>query len=149
MNSGPEVKAPLSRSGESGGSEDWRIHLYNQERMLAGQEQITLVLEKLLEQQRLIGGLAVKLDEHLEISSKVMQDSTNATKGLVGGIIKVPIVIVTMVIASAAHYVHYISENTWLIIMAVALFPYLGESITAVFKLVRGQQTTNSGADGK
>jgi hypothetical protein len=140
----PEVKAPLHRS-ENGGSEDWQTHLYNQERMLVAQEQIASILEKLLDQQRQIGGLAVKLDEHLEISSQVMKDSTNATKGLVGGIIKVPIVIVTMMIASAAHYVHYISENTWLIIMAVALFPYLGESITAVFKLVRGQQT-NSGA---
>ena len=132
---------------ESSGDDDWRIHLYNQERMLAAQEQITGVLEKLLDQQRSIGGLAIKLDEHLEMSTKTMQDSTKATSGLVQSIIKVPVACVIVGAASWAFiHAHEISEHTWLIIMGVAVFPWLGDSITAIAKIIRGGGVKNGAA---
>lgn len=141
----PEAKVPTLKTHSD--DDDWRVHLYNQERMLVAQEQIADVLNKLLEQQRLIGGLAIKLDEHLEISSAMMQQSTKATSGLITSIVKVPVAIVVVGAASWAFmYAKEISEHTWLIIMAVAVFPWLGDSITAITKLFgigRGNQNSN------
>ena len=60
-------------------------------------------------------------------------------------LIKVPIAVTIIGAASWAYlYSKVISENTWLIMMAVAAFPWIGESITAVAKLIRG-----SGGDSK
>jgi hypothetical protein len=61
-------------------------------------------------------------------------------------LIKVPIACMIIGAASWAYlYSRVISENTWLIMMGVAAFPWLGESITAVARLIRG----GSGGDGK
>jgi hypothetical protein len=61
-------------------------------------------------------------------------------------LIKVPIAVTIIGAASWAYlYSRVISENTWLIMMAVAAFPWIGESITAVAKLIRG----SGGGDGK
>lgn len=54
-------------------------------------------------------------------------------------LIKVPIATVIIGAASWAYlYSKVISENTWLIMMGVAAFPWLGESITAISKIIRG-----------
>ena len=126
------------------GDEDWKIHLYNQERFISNQEHMTDLMTQLLDQQRKMGLLAVKLDEHLEISSMTMRESIKSTSGLITSIVKVPIAMVVVGTASWAFmYMHEISENTWLIILAVAVFPWLGDSITAITKLFgigRGNQ---------
>jgi hypothetical protein len=147
----PQVKVPPFTNHSSGagagvGDEDWRIHLYNQERMLVSQEQITDVLQRLLDQQRSLGELSVKLNAHLDAVAQATHEATKATKGLVAGIIKVPVVIVMIGIASWAFYLKFISEHTWLLILAVAVFPYVGESITAIAKLFGMGRHDNGGA---
>jgi hypothetical protein len=135
MNEPPsEAKVPPLKMESA--DDEWRIHLYNQERVISTQLQITELLEKLLDQQRKVGELAIKLDEHLEISSMTMRESIKSTSGLITSIVKVPIAIVVVGAASWAFmYMNEISENTWLIILAVAVFPWLGDSITAITKL--------------
>ena len=49
--------------------------------------------------------------------------------------VSVPIAIALVVAASMFFYFKYISETTWLILLAVSLFRYLGDSITAIAKL--------------
>lgn len=135
MNS--DAKAPPFKSQSD--SEDWRQHLYNQERMLESQEQLVAVLDKLLNAQQQMAQLAIKLDAHLHLVSQAMDASSKATSGLVAGVIKVPIAMIVVVAASWAFmYAKEITETTWLIMLGVAVFPWLGESITAVSKLLRG-----------
>jgi hypothetical protein len=132
-----EARAPAFRSQTA--TEDWRQHLYNQERMLSTQDELVGVLRQLLEQQEQMGEMAMKLDTHLNLVSKAMDQSSKATSGLVAGVIKVPIAMIVVVAASWAFlYAHEISENTWLIMLGVAVFPWLGDSITAIWRLVRG-----------
>jgi hypothetical protein len=51
-------------------------------------------------------------------------------------LIKVPIACMIIGAASWAYlYSKVISENTWLVMMAVAAFPWLGESISAIAKI--------------
>ena len=128
-----EVKAPLMMSG--GSEDEWRIHLYNQERMISSQDRLNDMIDKLLENQKRMASLADHLTMELEVLAKVMDDSTKATKGMITNIIKVPIVIVIMGLSSMAFYFKYIEEHTWLAITAVAVFPYLGDSITAIAKI--------------
>ena len=140
----PEVKAPPMTMAGSG-DDDWRIHLYNQERMLVSQEQITDVLQRLLDQQREMAEMAAKLNMTLGDVSQTMEASTKATSGLVGQMIKVPIAMTVVGASSWAFmYAKAISEHTWLIIMGVAVFPWLGDSISAISKLIRGRD-----GDGK
>jgi hypothetical protein len=132
-----EVKVPSMKQFSD--TEDWRQHLYNQERMLSTQDQITVVLTNLLQNQRDLAIMANKLNGHLDILAKTMHESSKTTAGLVHGVVKVPIAMSVMVAASWAFlYAKEITETTWLIILAVAVFPWLGESISAVAKLFRG-----------
>jgi hypothetical protein len=143
-----EAKVPTMHQG-AGTEDDWRIHLYNQERMLASQEEITEVLKSLLQQQNQMGDLATKLDGHLNALAATMRETSKATSGLVAGVIKVPIAMIVVVAASWAFlYAHEISENTWLIMLGVAVFPWLGESITAIWKLIRGGTGVSKGPNG-
>jgi hypothetical protein len=50
-------------------------------------------------------------------------------------IVSVPIAVSLVAAASAFFYFKMISETTWLILLAVACFRYLGDSITAIAKL--------------
>lgn len=132
-----DAKAPPLKS-ESG--EDMRIHLYNQERMLQSQERITTVLENLLTNQQNMAALANKLDEHINMLGSTMQDLSKSTSGLVAGVIKVPIAMTVVGAASWAFlYATAITETTWLIMLGVAVFPWLGDSISAITKLLRGR----------
>jgi hypothetical protein len=132
----PEVNVP---PWHPEGGDDWRVHLYNQERFLSAQAQMTEVLESLLKQQNEIGKISAELNAHLEVLTTTMAESTKANTGMVKNLIKVPVVIVLIGIATGAFYLKYISEHSWLLILAVAFFPYVGDSITAVAKLVRGK----------
>jgi hypothetical protein len=125
--------------------DDWRVHLYNQERMLSSQEEISTVLRNLLENQQNLRELAVKLHVNLDELTGTLQQTAKTTSGLVGGVIKVPIAMTVVGVASWAFlYENQISETTWLIMLGVAVFPWLGESITAVAKLVGvGRQQVN------
>jgi hypothetical protein len=67
-------------------------------------------------------------------------------------LIKVPIAVCVIGAASWAYlYSKVISENTWLLMMGIAAFPWLGESISAIakiFGLGRGG-TGNGGSKDK
>lgn len=131
-----DAKVPIFKSHSD---DDVRVHLYNQERMLASQQQISTVLQNLLENQQRMAAMADKLSGHLDVLADTMQETSKTTSGLVNGVIKVPIAMTVVGAASWAFmYMNEISENTWLVIMGVAVFPWLGESITAVAKLLRG-----------
>ena len=113
-----EVKAPPIRIHDEA--------LYNQEKIIT-------ILEKLLGQQHDMAEIAAQLNE-------TMAASTKATSGLVSQMIKVPIAMAVVGASSWAFlYAKAISENTWLIIMGVAVFPWLGDSISAIAKLIRGR----------
>jgi hypothetical protein len=51
-------------------------------------------------------------------------------------IVQVPITVIIIAGASWLFYLKYIEEYTWIIIMAVAAFRYLGDSISGVIKLL-------------
>lgn len=143
-----EAKAPEIQAG--GTADEWRIHLYNQERVLANQEEITMVLKNLLANQQDLHELAIKLNGHLDQLTETLEQTSKTTSGLVAGVIKVPIAMIVVVAASWAFlYAHEISENTWLIMLGVAVFPWLGESITAIWRLVRGGPARGQTGDAK
>ena len=50
-------------------------------------------------------------------------------------IVSVPIAVILVSAASIFFYFKFISETTWLILLGVACFRYLGDSITAIAKL--------------
>lgn len=50
-------------------------------------------------------------------------------------IVSVPIAVILVGAASVFFYFKFISETTWLILLGVACFRYLGDSITAIAKL--------------
>jgi hypothetical protein len=53
-------------------------------------------------------------------------------------LMKVPIACMVIGVASWAYlYSKVISEHTWLLMLAIAVFPWLGDSITAVTKIFR------------
>lgn len=143
-----DAKVPAFRSHSD--SDDWRQHLYNQERMLEGQEQMKVVLESLLANQRQMAELAKELRASLDVLSDTMRESMKTTSGLVAGVIKVPIAMAVVAVASWAFmYAKEITEMTWLIMLGVAVFPWLGESITAIMKLLGVRQQTNNSKSGE
>lgn len=131
-----DARVPPMKEGAS--DEDARTYLYNQERMLSNQEQMITVTQSLLENQRSLATLASKFEEHLDLLSEQMRASIHTMGEFNKAIIKVPIVLFLIGMASWGFYVGKVSEKTWLLILAVACFPYLGDSITAIAKLIRG-----------
>src|SRR4029077_14489893 len=108
---GPEAKAPLMR--EESSEDAWRILHYNQERVISNQERMADLLSKLLDQQGKKGELAIKLDEHLEISSATMRESIKSTSGLITSLIKVPIAMVVVGASSWAFmYADELGQHT-------------------------------------
>jgi len=129
----PEVKVSTLRSQSD--DDKWQLLHYNQERMIANQDQLVEMSAKLLANQQQMAALATKLDGHLNTLGDALSASTNATKNIVDKIVQVPITIVVIAAASWLFYLKYIEEWTWLVICAVAAFRFLGDSITAVVKL--------------
>jgi len=126
------------------GDDQWqRVHLYNQERMLTQGEEINESLKGLLETQKHMAEFAAKLHENMDVLDETLKQSSKTMSGFVTQIAKVPIVIVLIGMASWAFYIGRLSERGWILILAVAAFPYLGDGIVAIFKIIRGQ---NGGA---
>jgi hypothetical protein len=100
-------------------SEDTDKVLANQAKFITQQEAVITSLKLLIEE---IAKLEVQMTK---LSASIMS------------IIQVPIAVVLVGVASWAFFFKYISEWTWLMLIAVALFRYLGDSITAVVNLVR------------
>jgi hypothetical protein len=116
-----------------------RVHLYNQERMISQGDSIEESLKGLLETQQHMAEFASKLHENMNVLDETLRQSSKTMSGFVTQIVKVPIVIVLIGMASWAFYIGRLSERGWILILAVAAFPYLGDGITAIFKIIRGQ----------
>jgi hypothetical protein len=55
------------------------------------------------------------------------------------GLMKIPVAVVVVGAASWAFlYEGKIGERTWLVMLGVAVFPWLGDSISAIGKIIRG-----------
>ncbi len=58
---------------------------------------------------------------------------------------KVPVAVVVIAVASWAFlYAHKISEHTWLIMLGISVFPWLGDSMSGIAKLVGIEQRTGT-----
>lgn len=96
-------------------------------------------------QQALLTHSVDRLHEDLQQAGEKLEAAVGKLNAAFMGLMKVPVACVIVGAASWAFmYSGKISETTWLIIMGVAVFPWLGESITAIGKLVRGRN-----GDGK
>jgi hypothetical protein len=85
-----------------------------------------------------IGKLSLEMDKaRLELRSTMMS------------IVQVPITVIIIAGASWLFYLKYIEEYTWIIIMAVAAFRYLGDSISGVIKLLGLRRNNNGGSQSK
>jgi hypothetical protein len=108
----------------------WEVMTKNQEAMNAGMQALNMMMDRAIEQ---------------------LGASVSKASSTVNSLMKIPIAIVVMTAASFAFlYMKEISETTWLVIMGVAVFPWLGDSIEAVMKLVGIRQgAKNSGSQSK
>lgn len=122
---------------------DWTVVVSNQlteitqnAAIIENQKQMIAELQKIIELWNAItvrqatmisaiGGLSVEIEKaRTELRSTMMS------------IIQVPITVVIIAAVSWLFYLKYIEEYTWLVIMAVAAFRYLGDSINGVVKLI-------------
>lgn len=132
---------------------DWTLVVSNQLTIITQQSVMIENQKQMINELRKIAGPAEKVIANqaamtagLEKMAENLATSVNKVSGLVSGLMKIPIAIVVMTAASFAFlYMNEISETTWLIIMGVAVFPWLGESIEAMMKLVGIRQGPKNG----
>jgi hypothetical protein len=120
--------------------------LENQRSMIETLQKIadTTRLDRALEHQGKMIQALDGLGMHVDTAREELEVAVQKLSAAVLGIIKVPIVVVMISIASLAFFWKFIGEHTWLILLGVAVFPYLGDSITAVAKLFGiGRQNRN------
>jgi hypothetical protein len=160
-----DVKAPAYKSEPN--YEEWRTFLYNQERMinqqgelLGMQKRLVEAMEKVASPERTRGVEQgqLKMIEAVNLLSLKME-TANDQLGLAvsklasafWGLMKVPVAVIVVAVASWAYlYTGKISEHTWLLMLGVAVFPWLGDSISAIAKLFGiGRQQQNNGGAGK
>jgi hypothetical protein len=149
-----DVKVPAFRM--ESGSDDWRLHLLNQERMLAQhrdlldmQRRLIEAMEKVASPERVRGveeGQAKMVEAVNNLSEKMatangqLEMAVSKLASAFWGLMKVPVAVVVVAAASWAFlFMHKIGEYTWLIMLGVAVFPWLGESITAIASIARGR----------
>lgn len=147
-----DAKAPPFRSEE----QDWRTHLYNQERiinlqgeMLDLQKQLIAAMDRMASPER-VHGVVVAMKEMVEKmdgAGSQLHLAVDKLSSAFWGLMKVPVAVVVVGAASWAFlYEGKISERTWLIMLAVAVFPWLGDSLTAIgalFGVGKGTRTNN------
>jgi hypothetical protein len=109
----------------------------NQKLMIAELKQVTELWNSILTRQAGVVEAVLKLSAEMDKARAELRSS-------ITGILQIPIAIVIIGAASWAFFVTYIEEYTWIIIMAVAAFRYIGDSITGVVKLL-GLRRGNNG----
>jgi hypothetical protein len=118
------------------------VIIENQRAMIAELEKIIELWNEITKRQgtmvEAIGKLSLEMDKaRLELRSTMMS------------IVQVPITVIIIAGASWLFYLKYIEEYTWIIIMAVAAFRYLGDSISGVIKLLGLRRNNNGGSQSK
>ena len=154
-----DVKAPAFRSESA--SDDWRQHLFNQERMIEQQrdlldlqKRVIDAMEKVASPERVRGveegqarmvAAVNSLNEEMKTANEQLGAAVTKLASAFWGLMKVPVAVIVVGVASWAFlYEHKIGENTWLIMLGVAVFPWLGDSISAIGKIVRGRNGTET-----
>jgi hypothetical protein len=100
-------------------------------------------------QQALMIHAIDRLSDKMEAAGERLELAVVRINSAFWGLMKVPVACVLIVSASWAYlYSQVISENTWLIMMAVAAFPWLGDSISAIAKIF-GLSRGNNNAGAK
>ena len=155
-----DVKAPSYKSESD--DEEWRTFLYNQERMinqqaelLEMQKQLVEAMEKVAspERTRKVEEGQLNMVEAVNLLSEKMESANGQLELAVTklasafwGLMKVPVAVIVVGVASWAFlYTEKISQNVWLIMLGVAVFPWLGDSISAIGKIVRGRNGEHKG----
>lgn len=72
----------------------------------------------------------------IKILSSEIDKARSEMRSQLMSIVQVPITVIIIAGASWLFYLKYIEEYTWIVIMAVAAFRYLSDSITGVLKLI-------------
>jgi hypothetical protein len=146
-----DAKVPPFRSQSD--SEDWRTFLYNQERMLEQsntlldiQKRLVDAMEKVASPERtrkveegqanMVEAINL-LTEKMETANGQLELAVTKLASAFWGLMKVPVAVIVIGVASWAFlYEHKIGENTWLIMLGVSVFPWLGDSISGIAKLI-------------
>jgi hypothetical protein len=90
-------------------------------------------------QQAMLIQTVERLHNDLEQTGAKLEQAVARLSSAFWNLMKVPVACMVIGVASWAYlYSKVISENTWLIMLAVAVFPWLGDSITAVTQIFRG-----------
>jgi hypothetical protein len=88
-----------------------------------------------VEQQVVMSHAIEQLQAQIKEATRAVQEANEKWRGIFMSLMKIPICVVIGGAASWAFVEKQISENTWLIILAVAVFPWVGDSISAVASL--------------
>jgi hypothetical protein len=148
-----EAKAPKFNVRSE--DDDWGTHLYNQDRMIVQQDEILGMQRRLVEALEKVaspertrkveeGQLSMveavnTLSVEMRAANGQLETAVSKLASTFLGVLKVPVAVVVVGAASWAYlYAGKISEHTWLLMLGVAVFPWLGDSISAVGKIVRG-----------
>jgi hypothetical protein len=101
----------------------------NQKQMIAKLTEIVTLWDEITKRQ----GTMV---EAIRLLADQMDKGRMEVKTMLSSIIQVPIAVVVIAGSSWLFYLKYIEEYTWIVILAVASFRYLGDSISGVVKLI-------------
>jgi hypothetical protein len=120
----PEVRVPPMTEREA-----------TEERVLRNQERMIEVMEK--------------LHNDLSETGTKLEEGVSKLSSAFWGLMKVPVACVMVGVSSWAFmYSNKISETTWLVIMAAAVFPWMKESLEGLAKIwtaVRGGRDSDAG----
>ena len=149
-----DARAPKFKVGSE--EDDWRTHLYNQERMIGQQDELLGVQRRLVEAMEKVASpertkkveegqvamtsAVLNLSEKMATANEQLGMAVHKLATTFWGVFKVPVAMVVVGAASWAYlYEGKISEHTWLLMIGVAVFPWLGDSISAIGKIIRGR----------
>ena len=99
-------------------------------------EQTRQQRDVIIEQQKLMNKSMDNLVVHIDRARIELDKAVKELTGSIMGIVQVPIAVTIIGVASWAFFMKYIDQYVWLILMGVAAFRYLSDSITGVAKLI-------------
>ena len=129
-------------------SDDWKVHLYNQERMIEQLKELIKAVgqidnveikqrELIIVQQEQMTEAVNGLIEKISTANSQLEAAVSKLASTFLGVLKVPVAVVVVGAASWAYlYMEKISERTWLLMIAVSVFPWLSDGIYAVLDVI-------------
>ncbi len=133
---------------------DWTVVVSNQlteitqnAAIIENQKQMIAELQKIIELWSAITVRQATMISAIGGLSVAMEKARTELRSTMMSIIQVPITVVIIAAVSWLFYLKYIEEYTWLVIMAVAAFRYLGDSISGVVKLIGFRQANSKSGE--